>query len=65
MKYLLTAIFMSTVLTAESFAVIKRHDVEDKQYRLETAPDFLINMPHEGHGVLIAPHWINTTIRTQ
>lgn len=41
-------------------AVVKRHDIPPEKYLVENAPAFLIDMPHEGHGVLIAPQWIVT-----
>jgi hypothetical protein len=44
-----------------SSAVVIRDDVPDLQYRL-AASEFpaLVDMPGEGHGVLIAPRWIVT-----
>lgn len=41
--------------------IIIRHDVDDSRYRI---PDSnfpaLVDLPHEAHGVLIAPQWIVT-----
>lgn len=41
--------------------IVIRHDVDDSQYRVQ-ASEFpaLVDMPGEGHGVLIAPQWIIT-----
>ncbi|WP_223787467.1 trypsin-like serine protease [Marinicella meishanensis] len=39
-------------------AVVMRHDVPPESYALKTAPDFLIDMPHEGSAVLIDPQWL-------
>jgi len=47
-----------------SHAVVKRHDISPEKYVLQQAPDFLIDMPHEGHGVLINPQWVVTVAHT-
>ncbi len=46
-------------------AVVIRHDVDDAKYRIP-ASDFpaLVDMPGEGHGVLIAPRWAVTAAHT-
>lgn len=42
-------------------AVVIRHDVDDRRYRIEPAElPALADLPHEGHGVLIAPQWVLT-----
>jgi len=42
-------------------AVVIRHDVPDLKYRIQEAQaPAIANLPHEGHGVLIAPRWILT-----
>jgi len=44
-----------------AFAVVTRHDVPDLKYRIPQAQaQAVANLPHEGHGVLIAPRWILT-----
>jgi hypothetical protein len=42
-------------------AIVIRDDVDDSKYRI-SASDFpaLVDMPGEGHGVLIAPQWVIT-----
>lgn len=42
-------------------AIVIRDDVADAAYRVE-ASEFpaLVDLPHEGHGVLIAPEWVLT-----
>jgi hypothetical protein len=42
-------------------AIVIRHDVEDSRYRAAPA-DFpaLVDLPGEGHGILIAPQWVVT-----
>jgi chymotrypsin len=42
-------------------AIVIRDDVEDTKYRVSPT-DFpaLVDMPGEGHGVLITPHWVVT-----
>lgn len=49
------------VVATSSHAVVTRHDVPDAKYRVE-ASEFpaLIDLPHEGHGVLISNQWILT-----
>ncbi|WDE02031.1 trypsin-like serine protease [Thalassomonas actiniarum] len=41
-------------------AVIKRHDIPATAYQVVKPPEYLIDMPHDGHGVLISPNWIVT-----
>lgn len=58
-------VFFSFVFMAfSSNAVVKRHDIPAKNYVLDKAPKYLIDMPHEGHGVLINPQWIVTVAHT-
>lgn len=46
-------------LSAE--AIVIRDDVPDRRYRVPvSALPALVDLPHEGHGVLIAPHWVVT-----
>jgi len=42
-------------------AIVIRHDVDDSKYRV-AATEFpaLVDLPGEGHGVLIAPQWVIT-----
>ena len=49
------------VMSFSSSAIVIRHDVEDAKYRIP-ASEFpaLVDMPGEGHGVLIAPQWVIT-----
>lgn len=46
-------------------AIVIRDDVDDAEYRI-AASDFpaLVDMPGEGHGVLIAPQWVVTAAHT-
>jgi hypothetical protein len=46
-------------------AVVIRDDVADTKYRVE-ASEFpaLVDMPGEGHGVLVAPEWVLTAAHT-
>lgn len=42
-------------------AVVIRHDVDDAAYRIPaSAFPALVDMPGEGHGVLVAPQWVLT-----
>lgn len=48
-------------LSQPALAVVIRHDVPDLRYRIQEAQmQAVANLPHEGHGVLIAPRWILT-----
>ncbi|NMP31058.1 trypsin-like serine protease [Thalassotalea sp. M1531] len=58
--FILSIIFFSTY----GNAVVKRHDVPPEKYVLEKAPGYLIDMPHEGHGVLINAQWVLTVAHT-
>lgn len=46
------------ILSFNSIAVVKRHDVPASSYELIKTPDFYIDMPYEGTGVLIDTQWI-------
>jgi len=57
-RFLLLALLAVTSIAG---AVVVRHDVDDARYRI--APSVfpaLADLPHEGHGVLIAPQWVVT-----
>ena len=57
-RFVLLLIF---VVTGSAGAVVTRDDVDDSRYRFaasEFAP--LVDLPIEGHGVLIAPQWVVT-----
>jgi hypothetical protein len=58
--FLLSIILFSTY----SNAVVKRHDVPSEIYFIDKVPEYLIDMPHEGHGVLINSQWIVTVAHT-
>jgi hypothetical protein len=49
------------VVSFSASAIVIRDDVDDSQYRVP-ASEFpaLVDMPGEGHGVLIAPQWVVT-----
>ncbi len=58
--FILSIIFFSTC----SNAVVKRHDVPPENYVIDKIPEYLIDMPHEGHGVLINSQWVVTVAHT-
>lgn len=58
--FILSIIFFSTC----SNAVMKRHDVPHENYVIDKMPEYLIDMPHEGHGVLINSKWVVTVAHT-
>lgn len=51
----------SLVVSSSAGAIVIRDDVDDSQYRIP-ASEFpaLVDMPGEGHGVLISPRWVIT-----
>jgi chymotrypsin len=53
--------FALLMVSASASAIVVRHDVDDSKYRV-AASQFpaLVDMPGEGHGVLIAPQWVVT-----
>ena len=57
-RFLLLALL---VVSSTADAIVIRHDLDDAQYRVP-ASEFpaLVDMPGEGHGVLIAPRWVVT-----
>ena len=51
--------------SSAAFAIVIRDDVDDAQYRVpDTEFPALVDMPGEGHGVLIAPQWAVTAAHT-
>lgn len=54
-------LFLLLAFSVSAGNIIIRHDVDDSRYRIP-ASEFpaLVDLPHEGHGVLIAPRWIVT-----
>ncbi|MGY0800163.1 S1 family peptidase [Lysobacter sp. A286] len=59
----MTRFLLLTLLVASSTAsaIVIRDDVDDSKYRVPASefPAF-VDLPHEGHGVLIAPQWVIT-----
>ncbi|MUH71990.1 trypsin-like serine protease [Psychrosphaera haliotis] len=45
-------------------ASIKRHDIPSENYIVKNVPGYLVDMPHEGHGVLINSRWVLTVAHT-
>lgn len=60
-RTLLFAALAVSIGSTAAGAIVIRHDVDDAQYRVP-ASEFpaLVDMPGEGHGVLIAPQWVVT-----
>lgn len=57
-KFLLFSILAALSLPLN--AVVIRHDIEKENYLATKRPQALVNMPYDGHGLLIAPSWIVT-----
>lgn len=52
-------------LSATTNAVVIRDDVDDAKYRIAASGmPALVDLPGEGHGVLIAPQWVITAAHT-
>lgn len=62
-QFLLLVFFLT--LSSTVSAIVIRDDVDDSKY-LVPVSEFpaLVDMPNEGHGVLIAPQWIITAAHT-
>ena len=44
-----------------SSAIVKRHDIDESKYHVkDNPPQYLIDMPGEGHAVLISERWLLT-----
>src|SRR3546814_5779211 len=57
-RYLLLALL---AISSTASAVVIRSDVDDAEYQIPaSAFPALVDMPGEGHGVLIAPQWVVT-----
>lgn len=56
-KKILLSAFIG-VYSLSALAVVIRHDVSPELYELESAPEFFVNMPHEGSGALIDEQWV-------
>ena len=48
-------------ISLPAYGIVIRHDVDDSRYRVATTEfPALVDLPGEGHGVLIAPQWVVT-----
>lgn len=45
-------------------SIVIRHDVDKNLYLTTEAPEALVDMRHQGHGMLIAPEWVVTAAHT-
>jgi hypothetical protein len=62
-RSLLLLVFL--LLPAIASAIVIRDDVDDAEYRIPASGfPALVDMPGEGHGVLIAPQWVITAAHT-
>lgn len=53
------------LLCADSRAIVIRHDVNPASYREPgLGPGYLVDLPHEGHAVLISERWLVTVAHT-
>jgi len=59
------ALFVLLWVTSTAHAIVIRDDVDDTEYRVPASElSALVDMPGEGHGVLIAPTWVVTAAHT-
>lgn len=60
----LVAVGLTSVCLCAS-AIVIRHDINEEKYRVQPSEfTALVDMPGEGHGVLIAPQWVVTAAHT-
>lgn len=61
----LASLLVLLAMSSTAHAIVIRDDVDDAKYRVP-ASEFpaLVDMPGEGHGVLIAPQWVITAAHT-
>lgn len=60
-KSAIIATFILAMAAMDVHAVVIRHDIPDSSYLTQaTAFPTLVDLPVEGHGVLIAPNWVVT-----
>ncbi len=46
-------------------AIVQRHDEPESDYLVgESGPHYMIDLPHEGHGVLVSEQWVVTVAHT-
>jgi hypothetical protein len=65
MKMKLLCLIVALVFYSNaSYGVVKRHDVNGKLYEVIESPAFIIDMPGDGHGVLIGSQWVVTAAHT-
>tara|TARA_Y100000815_G_C13348878_1_gene503367 strand:- start:229 stop:1116 length:888 start_codon:yes stop_codon:yes gene_type:complete len=53
-----TLALLLTLAAFHSYAVITRHDVDSARYKIDTPPEYFIDMPFQGAAVLIDKHWL-------
>ncbi len=56
--HLILLLFFFNVETC--WSIVIRHDVPNDIYSVDNPPEYLIDMPYEGHGVLIDSNWVVT-----
>ena len=61
-KRIFSSLIFLCLFINNASAIVIRHDMPASQYNVDVleVPSFLIDMPHEGHGVLINENWIVT-----
>ncbi|MCW8093086.1 trypsin-like serine protease [Alteromonas sp. ASW11-130] len=62
MKFLLFFIF--AFCSVATNAVVVRHDIPVDDYHVDNMPEYVIELPHEGLGVLIDSQWVVTVAHT-
>ncbi len=64
MVFRVLTVLIGTLFTMQAQAIVVRHDKEAKEYLASTPHAALVDMRHEGHGMLIAPQWVATAAHT-
>ena len=65
MKIIFVLICLIIPILEQPNPIVRRHDASESDYIVtENIPEFIIDLPHEGHGVLISEQWILTVAHT-
>lgn len=64
MKMPLALFGLAFLVSTSAGAIVIRHDVSKEKYLAQTGHPALVDMRHEGHGMLIAPEWVVSAAHT-
>lgn len=64
MHFRFIACMLIPVVSVAAQAIVIRHDKDQNEYKTDQAHPALVDMRHDGHGMLIAPQWVVTAAHT-